>query len=58
MRIPFDNINQKHFTDIVLEKHVIVIIHNHSMHYLRSLQDIDKALYVAEFHQEEEQEEC
>ena len=33
-----------------------VMIRN--LHYLWSSQDIDKALYVAEFHQEEEQEEC
>ena len=29
-----------------------------NFHYLWSSQDIDKALYVAEFHQEEDQEEC
>ena len=58
--IPYDKIHQKLITDIsqysifwLLPAGIIEM-----MFEPLYPQDIDKALYVAEFHQEEEQEEC
>ena len=58
MGIPCDNINQKHFTDFIQIINADTAASVLILHYLWSFQDIDKALYVAEFHQEEEQDEC
>ena len=56
--IPFDNNNQKHFPETLNWTECIYYIGEGMHHNLHVMQDIDKALYVAEFHQEEEQEEC